>query len=195
MALTLNRYDMGSLEIRHKMVTLARRKSRASSDARISGRSIFIKRYPGKRYKLIAMDVSKKQRALRDMFADAQKLAQDDMKSWNRVRHWERYARKHKKRSAYRGAVSFYYKMLREHGEELREVVSREATGRKSYGQSGQQHLRDEGRRTDRVPRQMSNGAYATEEDMRIFREGNIFFWVRFDSVEEYREELMRLAA
>lgn len=85
--------------------------------------------------------------------------------------HWERYARKHKKHGAYRAAVSFYYKMIREHGDELREVkkgCEREAMqkGRVEYG----------------------------GEDMRVFRDGKIFFWVKFEDVEECRRELFRLA-
>lgn len=153
---------MAKVTILKNHITYARKAARADSTARVDGRSIYIKRYPGKdNYKLIMVHVTKKQRALRDMFADANVLAKEDMGKWNRVRHWKRYARKHKKQGAYRAAVSFYYKVIREHGEELkkREV---ENTGR--------------------------------GVDMRVFKEDNMFFWVRFDDVVECREALMRLA-
>lgn len=162
---------MGKVAIRKKYITYARKAAREDSTARIDGRSTFIKRYPGNNYRIIMVHVTKRQRALRDMFADANVLAKSDMTKWNRVRHWERYARKHKKRGAYRAAVSFYYKMIREHGDELREVkkgCEREAMqkGRVEYG----------------------------GEDMRVFRDGKIFFWVKFEDVEECRRELFRLA-
>lgn len=72
------------------------------------------------------------------------------------MRHWERYARKHKKHGAYRAAVSFYYKMIREHGDELVEIKP-------------------------------------WKEEEKLLKGENTFYWVKFDSVEEYMGELMRL--
>ncbi|MCQ2216109.1 MAG: hypothetical protein MJZ31_09375 [Bacteroidales bacterium] len=158
---------MGRVTIRKKYITVARKAMRSDSTARVDGRSIFIKRYPGHNYKLIMVHVTKKQRAVRDMFADANVLAKEDMKRWNRVRHWERYARLHKKLGAYRAAVSYYYKLIREHGKELREVRL--------------QDLRE-------------RGVKNSERDMRVFKERETFFWVKFESVEEYRGALARLA-
>lgn len=113
---------MGKVTIRKNCITYARKAARVDSTARIDGRSIFIKRYPGNNYRIIMVHVTEKQRAVRDMFADANRLAKDDMKRWNRIRHWQRYARKYKKLGAYRAAVSFYYKLIREHGSELVEI-------------------------------------------------------------------------
>lgn len=153
---------MAKVTILKKHITCARKAARASSTARVDGRSVYIKRYPGSNnYKLIMVHVTKKQRALRDMFADANVLAKEDMGKWNRVRHWKRYARKHKKHGAYRAAVSFYYSIIREHGEELKKS-------------------------------EIENTKDGVE--MRVFGEDNLFFWVRFDGVEECREALMRLA-
>ena len=147
---------MGKATIRKKCITEARRCARAESTARVDGRSIFIKRYTGGNYRIIMVHVTKKQRAVRDMFADANVLAKSDMTKWNRVRHWERYARKHKKHGAYRAAVSFYYKMIREHGDELVEIKP-------------------------------------WKEEEKLLKGENTFYWVKFDSVEEYMGELMRL--
>lgn len=113
---------MTRVSIKHKYVTHARKMMRADSRARITGYSTYIKRCKKGDYRIMMVKVSKSQRALRDMFADAQKLAKSDMVSWNRIRHWKREARRRKIGGAYRAAVSFYYKMLREHGEELVEV-------------------------------------------------------------------------
>lgn len=147
---------MGRVTIRKKCITIARKAMQSDSTARVDGKSIFIKRYPGHNYKLIMVHVTKKQRAVRDMFADANVLAKSDMTKWNRVRHWERYARKHKKHGAYRAAVSFYYKMIREHGDELVEIKP-------------------------------------WKEEEKLLKGENTFYWVKFDSVEEYMGELMRL--
>lgn len=147
---------MGKVAIRKKYITYARKAAREDSTARIDGRSTFIKRYPGNNYRIIMVHVTKRQRALRDMFADANVLAKSDMTKWNRVRHWERYARKHKKHGAYRAAVSFYYKMIREHGDELVEIKP-------------------------------------WKEEEKLLKGENTFYWVKFDSVEEYMGELMRL--
>ncbi|MCQ2214850.1 MAG: hypothetical protein MJZ31_02895 [Bacteroidales bacterium] len=158
---------MGRVTIRKKCITIARKAMRSDSTARVDGKSIFIKRYPGHNYKLIMVHVTKKQRAVRDMFADANVLAKEDMKRWNRVRHWERYARQHKKLGAYRAAVSYYYKMIREHGKELREI---------------------------RLQSRREKGFDNRGVDMRVFKEKNVFFWVKFESVDEYMGALERLA-
>ena len=158
---------MGKVAIRKKYITYARKAAREDSTARIDGRSTFIKRYPGNNYRIIMVHVTKRQRALRDMFADANVLAKSDMTKWNRVRHWERYARKHKKHGAYRAAVSFYYKMIREHGKELREI---------------------------RLQNRREKGFDNRGVDMRVFKERGMFFWVKFESVDEYMGALERLA-
>ncbi|MDO4461151.1 MAG: hypothetical protein Q4C30_01455 [Bacteroidia bacterium] len=106
------------VEIRHKYKTYARREAREQSTARVDGRSVFIKRYPGNRYHVIMVYVTEKQRTLRDIFAEANRLAKSDMTKWNRVRHWSREARRRGILGCYRAAVSFYYRELRrERGE------------------------------------------------------------------------------
>ncbi|MDO4461558.1 MAG: hypothetical protein Q4C30_03545 [Bacteroidia bacterium] len=107
------------VQILHKYKTLARREARLQSTARVDGRSVFIKRYPGKRYHVIMVHVTEKQRSMRDMFAEASRLAKEDMKRWNRVRHWYREARRRGILGGYRAAVAFYYKKLREENGEL----------------------------------------------------------------------------
>lgn len=167
---------MAKATIRRKCITIARSEVRANSTARVDGRSVFIKRYPGHNFRIIMVHVSKKQRAVRDMFADANVLAKEDMLKWNRVRHWERYARQHKKHGAYRAAVSYYYKMIREHSDELREI------GR--YVNGG---------KIERI-RMVDSKVVDEAKDLRIFSDDNIFFWVKFDSVSDYREALNLLA-
>ncbi|MCQ2215166.1 MAG: hypothetical protein MJZ31_04505 [Bacteroidales bacterium] len=113
---------MASVTIKPRHITIARRAARTDSTARIDGRSIFIKRYPGNNFKIIMVHVTKKQRRARDIFADAQRLAKDDYQKWNRIRHWRRIARTHKHKGGYRAAVSFYYRLLLEHGDQLKEL-------------------------------------------------------------------------
>lgn len=153
--------NMAIANIRKKYITYARNLARGKSTARTDGRSIYFKRYAGKRYHIIMVHVTEKQRALRDMFAEANKLAKADMTRWNRVRHWERYARKHKKLGAYRAAVSFYYKMIREQGNKLKEIKREER-------------------------------AYSA--DIRVFRVGNLFCWLKNECEEEMKEDVFLLA-
>ncbi|MCQ2236072.1 MAG: hypothetical protein MJZ18_03620 [Bacteroidales bacterium] len=153
---------MAKATIRRKCITIARSEVRANSTARVDGRSVFIKRYPGHNFRIIMVHVSKKQRV----------LAKEDMLKWNRVRHWERYARQHKKHGAYRAAVSYYYKMIREHSDELREI-GRNVNGGK----------------IERI-RMVDSKVVDEAKDLRIFSDDNIFFWVKFDSVSDYREAL-----
>lgn len=117
-----NKYKMARVEIRHKCITIAREAAKRDSISRMTGRSIFIKRYYGK-YKLICVEVSKKQRSCRDMFADAQRLASKDLLNWNRKRHWQREAKRHKISGAHRMAVSAFYKLLKESGLNAEEAL------------------------------------------------------------------------
>lgn len=107
--------DMAIVNIREKCITIARNEVRRNSSAICGGRSIFIKRCYGT-YRLMAMDVTAKQRGCRTLFADAQRLAAEDMKLWNRRRYWKRLARAHKVKCGHRMAVSWYYRMLKERG-------------------------------------------------------------------------------
>ena len=63
--------------------------------------------------------------------------------------------------------VSYYYKLIREYGKELMEVwlQSRREKGFDNRG-----------------------------VDMRVFKERGMFFWVKFESVDEYMGALERLA-
>lgn len=115
---------MAKVEIKRKCIMIAREAARRDSNARSSGRSVFIKRYYGS-YKIIGVEVSKKQRDCRDIFADAQKLAAYEMKRWNKKRHWMRLAKRHKINGAHRMAVSYFYKLLKEKGEELSDALAR----------------------------------------------------------------------
>lgn len=115
---------MAKVEIKHKCIMVAREAARRDSNARSSGRSVFIKRYYGS-YKIIGVEVSKKQRDCRDIFADAQKLASYELKQWNKKRHWMRLAKRHKINGAHRMAVSYFYKLLKEKGGELSDALAR----------------------------------------------------------------------
>lgn len=107
---------MARVEIRHKCIMVAREAARRDSRARETGRSVFIKRYYGS-YRLLAVEVSEKQRSCRDLFADAQKLASKEIKKWNKKRHWERKAKRCGVKGAHRMAVREFYRMLKEGGE------------------------------------------------------------------------------
>lgn len=113
---------MAKVTIKRKCVMVARNAARKSSMSRETGRSVFIKRYYG-RYRLIGVVVSESQRSCRDMFAEAQKMASRELKMWNKKRHWERMARKHKIRGAHRMAVSWFYGMLKANGGVMVERV------------------------------------------------------------------------
>lgn len=92
---------MAKVDIVHKCVTIAREAARKDSRARLTGQSVYIKRCSSG-YFIIGVRVTKKQRSCRDMFADAQKLAAYELKQWNKKRHWEREARRHKIKGARR---------------------------------------------------------------------------------------------
>lgn len=113
---------MARVEIRHKCIMIAREAARRDSLSRITGKSIFIKRCYGK-YRLIGVVVSKKQRACRDLFTEAQRLASKDLQNWNRRRHWSREAKRHKIRGAHRMAVSAFYKLLKDNDVDVNEAL------------------------------------------------------------------------
>lgn len=113
---------MAKIEIKHKCIMVAREVARKDSRSRETGNSVFIKRYYGS-YRLLAVFVSESQRSCRDMFAEAQKIASRELKQWNKKRHWERMARKHKIRGAHRMAVSWFYGMLKANGGVMVERV------------------------------------------------------------------------
>lgn len=126
---------MARVEITHKCIMTARKAAQRDSKARETGVSLFIKRYYGK-YKLLAVEVSERQRSCRDMFAEAQKMAHEDLENWNRKRHRARLAKKHKKKGAHRMAVSYYYKLLKENGGELKEEMKNSKIERSDRGDS-----------------------------------------------------------
>lgn len=153
----------------------AREAARKENNARISGRSIFIKRHNGK-YWIIGVSVSKEQRRCRDIFADAQKLATYELKTWNKKRHWDREAKRHKIRGAHRMAVSYFYRLLKDNGLALEEALS---------------HIREK-RYTDEKKKANFIGSFLNwekEED-----ETSPFYYKKFEDVEEYYGEIMRLA-
>lgn len=175
---------MATVNILKKHITHARNAARKDSTARIDGRSIFIKRYPGNNFKIIMVHVTKKQRAARDMFADAVALAKDDMSRWNRVRHWKRYALKHHKLGAYRAAVSYYYNLIRKHSENLQEIFH------EKYGaQASTRPVRYT------QPSPYSYTSFSSNQDMRLFKDSSTFFWLKFNSADEYRNTILRLAS
>lgn len=111
---------MARVEIRHKCIMIAREAARRDSRAGETGRSVFIKRYYGS-YRLLAVEVSEKQRSCRDLFAEAQKLASRELRKWNKKRHWERMAKRCGVKGAHRMAVKEFYRMLKDGGGEERE--------------------------------------------------------------------------
>lgn len=124
---------MAKVTIKRKCVMVARNAARKSSMSRETGTSVFIKRCYGS-YRLIAVMVSDKQRSCRDLFAEAQKMASRELKMWNKKRHWERMARKHKIRGAHRMAVSWFYGMLKANGGVMVErVKEREESVRNTW--------------------------------------------------------------
>lgn len=107
---------MAIVQIKHKCISIARDYARKNSDARHTGRSIFIKRCYGS-YRIIAVEVSASQRSCRDIFAEAQKLASHELKKWNRHRFWSRQAKHHNIKGAHRMAVSYFYRLLKCHSQ------------------------------------------------------------------------------
>ncbi len=108
------------VEILHKHITMARKKIRE----RIGERSIYIKRKYG-RYFIYVHNVTEKQQKNRDIFTRAQELAKEDLKTWNRRRHWNRLAKLHKIKGGRRMAISFFCKMLRECEGDIEEAKVR----------------------------------------------------------------------
>ncbi|MDO4461031.1 MAG: hypothetical protein Q4C30_00850 [Bacteroidia bacterium] len=166
---------MARISIERKHIMAAREAARRDSNARISGRSVFIKRYYGG-YRIIGVIVSKRQRACRDIFADAQKLASYELKQWNKRRHWNREARRHKIKGAHRMAVSYFYKLLKENEIELGEAL---------------RLLRE--KRYDRRENMDAIILDFKEWDRRESKESP-FFHIKFDKIEEYYETVVRLA-
>ncbi|MDO4460968.1 MAG: hypothetical protein Q4C30_00535 [Bacteroidia bacterium] len=171
--------EMAKIEIRHKCVMAAREAARRDNDARRTGKSVFIKRYHG-RYMVIGVMVSEAQRSCRDIFADAQKLASYEIKQWNRKRHWAREAKRHKVKGAHRMAVSYFYKLLKENGEELKEELTRKRV-EMVYGEEANGHLQLVERIRD-------------EEWAEMDRESP-FFYRKFRRIEEYYGVVMRWRA
>lgn len=167
---------MAKVEIVHKCVTIAREAARKDSRARVTGQSVYIKRCPSG-YFIIGVCVTKKQRNCRDMFADAQKLAAYELKQWNKKRHWEREARRHKIKGAHRMAVSYFYRLLKEYGIELDEALRRLRIGRLGKEVEEKGYLKMLG---DREWREMD--------------EASPFYYRKFGDVGEYYGEVVRLA-
>lgn len=168
---------MAKVEIKHKCIMIAREAARRDSNARSSGRSVFIKRYYGA-YKIIGVEVSKKQRNCRDIFADAQKLASFELTQWNKKRHWSRLAKRHKIKGAHRMAVSYFYKLLKEKGEELRDVLEK----------SRMEKMGVEAERGKNLV------VVRNRERWKEMDEESPFYYRKFGGVEEYYEVAMRLA-
>ncbi len=163
---------MARVEIRHKCIMVAREAARRDSRARETGRSVFIKRYYGS-YKLLAVEVSEKQRSCRDLFADAQKLASKEMKMWNKKRHWERMAKRHKVHGAHRMAVSWFYKLLKDNDGRLDVALSGKA---------------------DREMKVLSINNRYTKERTKEYREQS-FLYKKFGDIEEYYDIAIRPAS
>ena len=174
---------MARVEIRHKCIMVAREALRRDSALRLTGRSVFIKRYYGK-YRLIGVMVSEKQRTCRNIFADAQKLASRDLSKWNRRRHWERAAKRHKVRGAHRMAVSWFYKLLKENDGRLDEALSEKMEGKMGIEE-----------RSGRDMKLLSiNRRKRSKERMRGSGESG-FLYKKFGDIEEYYDVAMRLAS
>lgn len=168
---------MAKVEIKRKCIMIAREAARRDSNARSSGRSVFIKRYYGS-YKIIGVEVSKKQRDCRDIFADAQKLASYELKQWNKKRHWLRLAKRHKINGAHRMAVSYFYKLLKEKGGELSDALEK----------SRMEKMGIEAERGKNLV-VVGNG-----ERWKAMDEESPFYYRKFGDIDEYYGMAMRLA-
>ncbi len=166
---------MAKANIRHKCIMEAREAARRDSNARVSGKSIFIKRHNGK-YWIIGVDVTKEQRKCRDIFADAQKLASYELKRWNKKRHWAREAKRHKIRGAHRMAVSYFYRLLKDNGLALEEALK----------------LCREKRYVDTERGFAILGGFAEWE--KRAEDTSPFYYRKFGDIEEYYGEVIRLA-
>lgn len=164
---------MARVEIRYKCIMKAREALRRDKTSRLTGRSVFIKRYYGQ-YKIIGVEVSAKQRSCRDLFTDAQKLASKEMKKWNKKRHWERMAKRHKVHGAHRMAVSWFYKLLKENEGRLDVALLEKA---------------ERDMNVLRVNRKTGTQVRAKEEREQTF------LFKKYGDKEEYYEVAMRLAS
>lgn len=162
--------------IRRKHIMVAREAARKESNARATGKSVYIKRYY-KRYFILGVHVTKKQRVCRDIFADAQKLASFELKQWNKKRHWARVAKLHKVKGAHRMAVSYFYKLLKENGLNLEEALNLNRISKYTNERRKEQSI-----------------SIDSEWEKRE-NEASPFFYKKFRKIEEYYEEVMRLAA
>lgn len=167
---------MARIEIKRKHVMVARDAARRESTARITGKSVFIKRCYGK-YRLIGVVVSKEQRKCRDIFSDAQKLASYELKQWNKKRHWARLAKTHKVKGAHRMAVSAFYKLLKENGMQLDEALM--MSRKKRYENREKSGLISKIDFTDWNKKK---------------NEESPFYYRKFDNLGQYYDEAMRLA-
>ncbi|MCQ2201887.1 MAG: hypothetical protein MJZ27_07330 [Bacteroidales bacterium] len=173
---------MARATIVHKCITIAREAARKDSQSRVTGKSVYIKRCPSG-YFIIGVQVTKKQRNCRDMFADAQKLAAYELKQWNKKRHWEREARRHKIKGAHRMAVSYFYGLLKEYGIELEEALRRLRLGRLEKKEGGNGDLKM------LMERELCGLREWVEMD-----EASPFYYRKFGDVGEYYEMVMRMA-
>lgn len=173
---------MAKVEIAKKCITVARVAARKDSRARITGRSVYIKRFNGK-YWIMGMDVSKKQRTCRDLFADAQKLASRDLQTWNKKRHWGRIAKRHNVKGAHRMAVSYFYKLLRDNGVSFDEILYEIRVGKacqtvgylcRAMGEAGNK-IRE-------------------EDEWKKMDDESPFYYKKFGDIEEYYGAALRLA-
>lgn len=174
---------MARVEIRKKCNTTAREAARKDSSARITGRSVFIKRLHGK-YWIMGMEVSKRQRTCRDLFADAQKLASRDLQGWNRKRHWGRIAKRHKVKGAHRMAVSYFYKLLKENGGELDEALYESRLCQRAQRS-----------RVDRHTLSVTINKAIQTKAWKKMDEESPFYYKKFRDIEEYYEAALRLAS
>ncbi|MCQ2237151.1 MAG: hypothetical protein MJZ18_09195 [Bacteroidales bacterium] len=169
---------MAKIEIKHKCIMIAREAARRDSNTRSSARSVFIKRYYGS-YRLIGVEVSKKQRCCRDIFADAQKLASYELRQWNKKRHWTREAKRHKIKGAHRMAVSYFYKLLKENGGELTEELKKR---------------REERGKLERRGNNVDKMVMIEYERWKQMNDESPFYYRKFGDIEEYYGSVMRMA-
>ncbi len=174
---------MARVSIVHKCITIARQAARKDSKARLTGKSVYIKRCPSG-YFLIGVEVTKKQRNCRDMFADAQKLASYELKQWNKKRHWAREARRHKIKGGHRAAVSYFYGLLKEYGIELEEALRR-----MRIGQLGKKE--EETRETN----VLGESKLCDTREWKEMDKASPFYYRKFGNEEEYYAAIRKIAA
>lgn len=174
---------MAKVSIVHKCITIARKSAREGSKARLTGKSIYIKRCPSG-YFIIGVKVTKKQRTCRDMFADAQKLASYELKQWNKRRHWEREAKKHKIKGGHRAAVSHFYHLLKEYGIELEEALRRMRAGRQNKWEEGNKKLKA-----------LRESELCDMKEWEEMDKASPFYYRKFGNEEEYFAAIGNIAA